>query len=309
MAETFPKIRQVLGGIVDRPLEDKLADLGKLADGEPQNPGYPLVMAMVSSLARHNHLDAAKHLREAGRRLKLSANAQAEGVEAQELAFAALAHEIVSVEFDLLKEKKLVRGRVQAAQIDRRAALVARGKKAIGDLEAAARKFRGSTFARVLHAGIAALSRVHGVASKEYQAAVKSLVSFSKEGEDADLARFFLVYAYRRARNYTDALPVAQKLQTRHPNSAMLRQMLGSIFSYMGDSKQAVATYKQAVSLAPKDPATHLGLAIAMERARDFKGAKAAAAEAARLDRKGQLEAPLAHLRQDLDIVEKLSRA
>lgn len=278
------RIEAILDRLPDRPLVDTLAELSRLAHAEPNNPAPHLAMTIVSAFARHERADAAQHLQRA-RALLAQAN-----LSDPEMQFAKALCDAISYEFRLLSLERPVRGSATAGALFERARADRGATGAIQSMaDIAAKKLGHSTLAATLTAALQSLARAITPNEAKHGQGVTALGRLSANGNSQSLAAFFLVYAHRRVRNYPEAIRVAHSLEQKHPNSAMVKMAIGSCHAHSRDLVNAERYYRQALALAPHDPAAHLGLANVLTKRGQLDQARDVADDVVRFDAAGKL--------------------
>jgi tetratricopeptide (TPR) repeat protein len=304
MPPTLDRLEAALASILDRPLEQTIAELEGIARDEPDNPGPHLAIAMVSAFTREDFSRARSALKRASALLRRADQSD------PEIRFARALNDVISGELatlggertnDLSLSDDEVRARLDAPAKGRRKAF-----DASRELTNAVRGVRESHLAQVIAAAIRALSRAFPVNGSAAKAGVTSLARLRETGASEPLAGLFHLYAHRRARNYAAALQSGAILERRHPSSALVKQAIGSCHFYRRDYKLAEDYYRQALSLDPENASITLGMA----RVLVMRGDQAALDEAAKLteraeagDREGVLKQAVGALRRDQLVV------
>jgi tetratricopeptide (TPR) repeat protein len=302
MPATLDRLEQTLAAIVEQPLAQTLAALQGFADEEPQNPAPYLAMAMVSSFARNDFVEASKYLSVA-RRLLEAADVAGD----VEMAFAQALYRTISAEFKMAAVARPMKGQIIPAQLMGWAEAEAECKAAFTDLDRAVRKVDDSTLAQSLRAMFLAFSRANGVAGKEYSQGVRALSRLRTSSKSPDLAAFFLIYAYRRAHRYPQALRIGQELEERNPNSPLAKRVVGSCYFFMQDFDDAERYYQQAMVLDPDDLSLRLELARVFQRQGKLVEAREIVHEVTGLDKAGSLSAFSRPVLESQEVREALS--
>ena len=96
--------------------------------------------------------------------------------------------------------------------------------------------------------------------------------SVDKDPKDR-AARFALVRALMRAKQFDEALAAAKAWRSIDAYNLVVVRLLGDVYSELGDRNNARRAYSAVVELLPKDASAHRALASVLKQAGDLKGA------------------------------------
>lgn len=278
MFDRLKRLEEALADAPGRSMDENRAILSRLIEEHPEDPAPHLAMVLVTSFGRTDHLDAKEQLAAAESLLR-----RMDTRSDPELAFG-------QAMLDFFKaESALVQGQIagpgaSATRIRSYVKAAKASRKALKAMGATMRRLRGApSIARVLFQAMRAHSRARSLKSTDYRMGMRALSQLRRDRKCGRLAGFFQMYGYRRAGQYRQAVAVGKRLERRYPRSSMIKSMIGSSLGFKGDYKGAVKYHKQAVALAPTDPARQLCLARAYQRVGNFKAASGTLGKASRL--------------------------
>ncbi len=240
------EIEGIVKNIVAQPLTKTESDLNALAAANPKDPGPLLASVIITSFAQSERFKDAQAILAKAKPL-ISTNASD-----AEAAFSNALYEALDAQFALFE---FVR---PGTKVPANPAAEQKAATALTALRAAAARNQSSSVAQTITALLFAIGRS---SQANFTTGVNLLNGLSNQGNTRDLATFFLVYAHRRAGQYPQAISVAQQLETRNPNSAMVKRVIGSCYFLTNDMANAEKYFKQALALSPQDPGINLSLA------------------------------------------------
>jgi len=285
MAKILNQIETVLGNFPAKSVPEILAALEKVARSDPENPGPHVAMAMLTSVGRYDFGEARRHLQTAG---KLVEHATGNDPEAQ---FSSSLYQVLHNEFQLVELAKSTGEHATDAELKKLAKTRAGSVEAIQQIQKLSKQLPDSDLAKTLYAALRCLSRTIAVDSSDYRGGILALGKLGASGNSAGLANFLLMYAHRRARRYPQATRIAQQLEKRYPDSALIKRTTASCYYFSRKYAQADQYLKQAEVLSPRDPSILLDHARVLTRMNKLKEAQQMLQQSISLDPKNQYEA------------------
>jgi tetratricopeptide (TPR) repeat protein len=290
-------IEQILSRVVAQPIPATLADLRVLADSQPTEALPWLAMAIVTSFTQAENVPAARgYLQKAQTLLKPEAT-DPEQTFARALA-GAIEPQLTIVDATMHRQvrelpspgERMGRLGISARELPSplerisQAKMQAAAQNAVAQLHTAAAANPDSTLAQVVSALFQAFSQASTTGSQQFSDGVAGLTRYKAGGPCADLAAFFLTYAYRRSQQYPHAIAVASELEKRQPNSPLIKKVIGSCHFFSNEFVKADQYYRQALTLSKEDPSILLSLAQTHANMGDVTAAKQYADRAAQAD-------------------------
>jgi Flp pilus assembly protein TadD len=295
MAAMLDSIEKILANIVAQPVAKTEADLQALAQSHATNPLPLLALTIVTGFSQPERFSQAEATLKKAQGLITAANDP-------EMTFARALAAVASAQLGLLAAQTNPIGRLTAAEIQAIQKEQKQEAAAIASLKAAAATNSSSALAQTVTSMLLAFSLNASTAKTDHAAGVAQLTKFQAQGASQHLAAFFLIYAHRRAGEYPQALGVAQKLEQAHPNSSLVKKVIGSCYFFSNDLTNAEKFYRQALALDSKDPSIHLGLAQISVQKGDKAAAQQFLASTTQHDTAGHLALIVNRLHQTLTL-------
>lgn len=297
---TFQRMEKVLNQVFAKPMAAILGELRGIADADPRNPAPHLAMALVTYFMEDglNTKPAEAHLDQAGRLLG------AGGPMDAERAFSASMFKLMTSE---RKMARLPRQPIEAADIEAFAEASRDEQGALAEMRRSARRISGSALPGTMYAAMRTLARTNASNSSGFRAGMATLArTFTRNRPGSDLAGYFRMYGFRRARNFRGAVGLGQQLEQRNPNSSLAKKLHGRALLQIGKHTEAKAAFKAATELAPNDPTCHLAYASALEEMGQLREAKAAVGRARALDARNELAPMISIVNTRVSVAERL---
>lgn len=298
-SQILQQVEAAAAQVAAKPIPEVLEQLQQIAQSAPENPIPHLVMAVVSGFARHDFSDSRQHLENARQLLDQMGAREMPEVERD---FARNLHAVLDNEL-VLGEARLARlaGRRLMTEDRSRMLRAARdSRQALERLGELAPQLKESALVRTIYPAMLTHAQSLGIKTDEYRRGLRSLRTLAQSQQGvADLAGLFLMYGYRRARDYRRAVEVGQLLVKRNPRSVLPKVMLGNAHYFAGNPREAADQFKRAMAIAPNDPHPHLAYANLLERTGQLQEAREVLQKARQLDRSGRLVA-FAEITQNL---------
>jgi tetratricopeptide (TPR) repeat protein len=272
-SQTFQAIEKAMTNIIASTLPQVMTKLKAIANDAPNDPAPHLAMAITNGSFWDSDLTECKqHLADAGKILIAGASRPHNA----EWDFSQTLYDVITSELDLL-EAKITSG--PSAPLGPAVALKIRQAKVTsqkGQAKMAALVAQlNSALVNTIYAAIQVLAPTNSIRSTAFRNGKTVLNGLEQaKGPTADLAGYFLYYGHRKAKNYTNAIKVAQNITNRNPNSVLAKRMLGRANILAGKIDVAVAEYQKAVAIAPNDPFALMNCAEALQRAGKLGDAK-----------------------------------
>jgi tetratricopeptide (TPR) repeat protein len=284
MAAMLDSIEKILGNILTQPTTKTETDLQALAQSAPTNPMPVLALAIVTGFSQPERFSEVQTT------LKKAQGLVTAATDA-EMTFSRALAGVASSQFAIMEAQKAPNpiGKLSDAEIRAIQATQKQASAAIAALKAAAAQNKASALAQAVTAMLLTFSRDTSTGKADYTAGVAQLTQYKSQGASQDLAGFFLIYAYRRAGQYPQAISTGQALEQRHPSSSLVKKVIGSCYYFSNDLVNAESFYRQALVLDAKDPSIQLGLAEISAKKGDMAAAKQFATSATQLDTAGRL--------------------
>lgn len=300
--QTIEKMEKVLAKIVARPLVQVLAELQQISTSDRGNPAPHLAMAIVRGFYGISHLDFGdfkRYLARAEKLLKQRRGARNVEWKFLDSLFRVLKNDFARVDV-LERPRKLSvteRRAVAKAAIESRKALMQMGRLVS--------QLRDSALVNIIYAVLRSLSLSSGTIGNHYRRGMASLSRiFRGRGEARDLAGFFLIYGYRKNRNYRQALRVGQQLERRNPRAPLPKKMIGSAYYFLRKYSEAERYYKKVISLTPSDPSGPICYVRVLEKMGKLEAAKRELQKAQSLDRRRELTRVIKEVKTGMKIKE-----
>lgn len=304
ISETLKKMEQVLGKVVAKPIPEILAELQEIADRDKKNPAPHLAMALVTGFYGISHLDlqgARKHLDHAEKLLKGGRETTPEWQFSENL-YNLLKSDASRIDVLEPPKRELTEKEKESlakAAIDSRWALM--------HLGLLRRRLRESALVDIIYSGLRALSFSSGTQTRDFRLGRARLARiFRGRGESRDLAGFFLMYAYRKNRNYRQAIRTGQILEKRNPRSPLAKKMLGTAYQRAGRYREAEGYFKKVISLVPNDPSGYLCYVRVLEKMGQLEKATEHLRKAESLDTRRELVSVIDQIKAGMAIKRKL---
>ncbi|QSQ25908.1 tetratricopeptide repeat protein [Pyxidicoccus parkwayensis] len=270
--DAVKKFTKAINSIVALPKESVIKKVAGLAEAEPDEPAYHLALAMLSGFGSDffgNRERVAIHLA-AGKRLLDQRAALAD--EDPHQKFSRHLHDILDIEQQLatLRERWILASREM--------------RRALPQLPRDEQEFFETVAATVTALSLLKVEPANGNAKQR----LRKTFDVGAKAKIGDFAGFSLAHAHRQDLERDEAKGVAEKLEKAHPRSVLVKEMLGSIASSLGDRKNAVRYYEEAQALAPESIPVMIGLAIALRNAGDVDRARDVLRQAVQSDKNGR---------------------
>ncbi len=125
-----------------------------------------------------------------------------------------------------------------------------------------------------------------------------------------------LIGLYTQGR-FQEALEKGVTLARQHPDAPFIPNLLGAIYTDLGQAEEAIASFQRALDISPENPVTHNNLGIALKRQARYEAALASFERALKLNpdyveahnnlgsaliNLGRQEAAVSHLRRALEL-------
>lgn len=298
-SQVLQQAETAVSQVVAQPLPEVIEQLQQVAQRAPENPIPHLVMALVSGFARHEFSNSQQYLEQARQLLGQLGVREMPEVE-QNFAknlYEVLANELVLVE---ARQGRLVGRRLMTEDRTRMLRAIQNSRQALARLGELAPQLKDSALVRTIYPALLAHAQSLGIKTNEYRSGMRSLRALAQSQQEvADLAGLFLMYGYRRARDYKRAVEVGQLLVKHNPKSVLPKIMLGNAYYFAGNPREAADQFKRAISIAPNDSHPYLEYANFLERTGQLQDARQVLQKTRQLDRAGALTM-FAEIAQDL---------
>lgn len=285
MAKILNQIETVLSNFPAKSVSDILPALEKVARSDPKNPGPHLAMAMLTSVSRYDFGEARRHLQTAGQLMEHVTDKD------PETQFSRSLYQVLRNEFQLVELAKSTGEHAADTELKRLVEVQAGSGEAIQQIQKLLKQLPDSNLAKTIYAALRCLSRTIAVGSTDYRGGTLALGKLGASGNSTGLANFLLIYAHRRARRYPQATRVAQQLEKRCPDSALIKRTTASCYYFSRKYAQADQYLKQAKVLSPRDPSILLDHARVLTRMNKLDEAQQMLQQSISLDPQHQYEA------------------
>lgn len=218
-SQTLQRMQKALAKVVSRPKAEVLAELKEIAAGDRTHPAPHLAMAIVTGFLRHEFEESKGHLADAGKLLK-----EWTGGKDAEWEFSDCLFRVLQNEFKVLDARSLKKGAFDEDVLEASIA----SRKAILQMGSVGKQIKDSMIVNIIYAALRALSLTSNPGSSEFRGGMTMLSARLRAGKEVqDLAGLFLMYGYRKNRDYKQAIRVGLELEKRNPRSPILKMALG----------------------------------------------------------------------------------
>jgi hypothetical protein len=237
--------------------------LRAIAADEPTHPMPALAQAFVEGLGARN-LTKMREFLERGGNLIGSATV---GISGSNLEVARAVHDALAAEAILVENRPCaIAGDRGDALLRERAA--ERMTAALQQLDEYSPTADGAMLWRVLRAALRALSIAYPPGGTVSQAGLADLEASSQADDpQALLAKYFLIFGYRRTGRTSDAVRIAAELHSQHPEAVIPHLVLASCLAASGEYLPAEREVRALVHRYPDDSSLRLSQAVLLRKA------------------------------------------